>query len=143
MTTKPDIIDCVENDVRLARPTVAVKADHGSSLRSAVDLNCRACVGNEGYRDAIKNCPDHVCFFWAHRPYADTKTRPEGVIPTEAEYKTLCEESVTDAQREQGARLAALHHKKKGKKRKKSAKADAAQEAAEGLTDALDALDSL
>lgn len=39
------------------------------SLRAAVDLNCRHCMGHDDAVSAIRRCPSKGCAFWPFRPY--------------------------------------------------------------------------
>ena len=84
--------------LRQSMPAKASKADHGSSLRAAVDMKCMECAA--GSRADVAACPVLACFLWPHRPYQDERTRPAGMVPTKQEYAVMVDAKTSDAQRE-------------------------------------------
>lgn len=88
----------VAAELRKSMPGKASRADHGTSLRAAVDLKCMECAG--GSRAEVAACPVYHCFLWPHRPAQDDRTRPAGTTPTEEEYAAMVAAKTTDAQRE-------------------------------------------
>lgn len=87
----------VDEDIRAASPAKASRADHGGSLRAAVDLKCLECAG--GSRTEVERCEALRCFLWPHRPGRDDRVRPAGMVPTAEEYARAADERLTDAQR--------------------------------------------
>ena len=73
-------------ELRRKHPAKAKRADHGTSLRAALDLKCL-------------DCTCYACPLWPHRPYAESTTRPVGAVPTAEEYDAMAADAETDAQR--------------------------------------------
>lgn len=100
---KYNLVDQVENEVRLARPQLGMKADHKGSRTAAIHVFCISCMG--GSRNDVKGCTSYVCPLWQYRPGRTKGELPPGV-PTQEQYQELIDKSVTPAQREAGRRLA-------------------------------------
>ena len=84
-------------ELRRKHPAKAKRADHGTSLRAALDLKCLDCAG--GSRAEVRDCTCYACPLWPHRPYAESTTRPVGAVPTAEEYDAMAADAETDAQR--------------------------------------------
>jgi hypothetical protein len=52
------------------------------SMRAAVDLNCRHCMGHDNVVSSIRECPSKGCAFYVFRPY---KTEAEEAASPEPE----------------------------------------------------------
>jgi hypothetical protein len=96
------IRQCVENEVRVARPQLGCKADYSGSRTAAIHTFCLSCMG--GNRADVVACQSFVCPLWQFRPGSEKGTRPPG-IPTREQYQTMINASVSDAQREAGRKL--------------------------------------
>lgn len=93
--------------LRMAYPGKGRAADHEKSRAAAVFLKCMDCAG--GSRAEVSACAITHCALWTFRPYGET-TRPDGVVPTVAEYDAAC----PDANPVAIAALAAARAKKTG-----------------------------
>lgn len=106
----------VSDTLRAAMPARASKADHGSSLRAAVDLKCLECAG--GVRSEVEKCEVMRCFLWPHRPYQDERQRPASMVPSAEDYERMADAKLTDAQRaamaSNGERLRAAREVQRG-----------------------------
>lgn len=110
---------------------IAFKADYKKSRAAAVKLHCLECGG--GQRIEAKECPRMECFLWPYRTgsYEKRPTLLEiaklqdalvkdpkkhhkyehlnlAEIPTEDYYTSEIEDSITEAQRENGKRLSSM-----------------------------------
>lgn len=92
----------VENEVRVSRPQMGCKADYGGGRAAAIHLFCIGCMG--GNRNDAAACQSFSCPLWQFRPGSKKGVRPPG-IPTEAQYKEMIDDSVSQKQRDAGKKL--------------------------------------
>lgn len=100
---KHNLPGTVENDVRVARPNLGLKADHQNSRSAAIQLFCISCMG--GNRKDAAECKSYNCPLWPLEFKSSRGKRPEGIVPTEEQYQKLIDATVTDAKREAGRKL--------------------------------------
>ena len=100
---KHNLPGTVENDVRVARPNLGLKADHQNSRSAAIQLFCISCMG--GNRKDAAECKSYNCPLWALEFKSTRGKRPEGSVPTEKQYEELIDSTVSDAKREAGRKL--------------------------------------
>lgn len=87
----------VDIEIRLKKPALASKVDHGgNSRKDAINMVCWTCTSPTS---DIKTCTSYSCPLWRFRPIADTRTIPEGKVPTPEEYAKLLSLKTSDAQR--------------------------------------------
>ena len=101
-TAKYNLRPCLENDMRMARPQLGLKADYCGSRTAAIQLFCLTCMG--GSRNDVVACQSFSCPLWQFRPGSKKSEKPLG-IPSEPQYKEVIDASVSDKQREAGRRL--------------------------------------
>lgn len=94
----------MENEIRLTRPHLALKADHQNSRSAAIQMFCITCLG--GNRSDAAQCKIYACPLWALEFKKTRGERPEGEVPTEKQYKDMIAASVSPKQREAGKKLA-------------------------------------
>lgn len=94
----------MENEVRVTRPQLGLKADHKNSRSAAIQLFCIACMG--GNRSDAASCTSYQCPLWPLEFKKTRGERPEGEVPTEEQYETLIDSTVSKKQREAGRKLA-------------------------------------
>ena len=94
----------MENEVRLTRPQLGLKADHKNSRSAGIELFCIGCMG--GSKSDAAKCPTHSCPLWGLEFKKTRGSRPEGHVPTEAQYQEMIDATVSTKQREAGRKLA-------------------------------------
>jgi hypothetical protein len=94
----------LENDIRISRPQLGLKADYKNSRSAAIQLFCISCMG--GSRSDAAKCTSYVCPLWPLEFKSSRGNRPENVVPSREQYETMIGDSVSDKQREAGRRLA-------------------------------------
>lgn len=77
----------VENQLRIQRPQIALKADYQQSAEHAIHLACMTCMAGS-YRE-IGACKSYKCPLWSFRPGNCNKELPEDAIPSREEYEVL------------------------------------------------------
>jgi hypothetical protein len=100
---KHNLPQTVENDVRVARPNLGLKADHKNSRSAAIQLFCISCMG--GSRKDAAECKSYDCPLWALEFKATRGERPAGIVPTEKQYEELIESTISQAKRDAGKKL--------------------------------------
>lgn len=78
-----------ELEMRQKYPKSGYNCDYKNSKSHAIRLFCLTCMG--GSVSLVSSCKSYDCPLWKHRPNAATIKLPDGIIPTQEEYKTLIE----------------------------------------------------
>lgn len=79
----------LEKEIRLKNPKSGYNCDYKNSKAHAIRLFCITCMG--GSVSLVGSCKSYDCPLWQHRPNAMTTKIPDGIIPTQEEYKVLME----------------------------------------------------
>ena len=96
------MIEHYANDIRLKKPSKALKADYGNSRSEAIHLMCLCC--SEGTAKSVRECTDQVCPLFQYRANNITKIALTA-IPSRDVLEELKESKISDAKREQGRKL--------------------------------------
>ena len=94
--------DHYTNDIRLKKPSMALKADYENSRSAAIHLMCLSCM--EGTSSSVNECTDQVCPLWSYRKNGISKVTIS-CIPSKDTLERLKEDKTSDAKREQGRKL--------------------------------------
>jgi hypothetical protein len=78
--------DLFENELRRKNPARWKAIDYGRSPTKAIKAFCQICMGSTA--EAAK-CTSYTCPLFAFRPFAKVGDRPDGNVPTEAEYDAM------------------------------------------------------